>query len=327
MVTFCVLRVLIVISCDTRFEYHAARFHRLFSSFSQPHYHMAGTHDIGFGDGIKSHEVNRFQNEFGPTSYTFQTTHYSAVIVDTLSLSSTLNLSTKETALNLNLPPQPRILFTHMPLYRRDKPCNVMDPSSSTTNRKEEDGQYQKPTAQIVQERKHQYQGMLDQELSKELLDWIQPVVVFSGSHHPYCHVKHEDIHEITVPAFNMGIKGGGGVVLVNLSENDRVTAKVCWMPDQVGIYIGYGCLWLGTLLALLLYHLFQHRKTMTWSWALLTSHDYEIGYKKKQHDDIVTNAYIRRLKRKWLIDFIRDVLEVGCTTAAIYVACLIVII
>lgn len=326
------LRVLIVvISCDTSFEYHTARFHRLFSS-SQPQYHMAGTHDIGFGDGIKSHEVNRFQNEFGPTSYTFQTTHYSAVIVDTLSLSSTLNLSTKETALNLNLPPQPRILFTHLPLYRHDKPCNVMDPSSSTTNRKD-DRQYKKSLSppphhhEIIQEHKHQYQGMLDQELSKELMDWIQPVAVFSGSHHPYCHVKHGDVHEITVPPFNMGTNGGNGVVLVNLAENDRVAAKVCWMPDQVGIYVGYGCLWLGTLLALLLYHIVQHRKTMTRSWALLTSHDYEIGYKKKQRGEIVTNAYIQRLKRKWLVDFIRDVLEVGCTTAAMYVACLIVII
>ncbi|KAI7883892.1 hypothetical protein K492DRAFT_174816 [Lichtheimia hyalospora FSU 10163] len=299
---------------DAGFEYHAARFHRLFSSL-QPQYHMAGTHDIGFGDGIKSHEVNRFQNEFGPTSYTFQTTHYSAVIVDTLSLSSTLNLSTKNDALSLHLPPQPRILFTHIPLYRRDKPCNDIDLWSSTTNR--QDRQHKSSllsTHEIIQEHNHQYQGMLNEELSQELMDWIQPVAVFSASHHQYCHVKHDDIHEITVPAFNMGVKGGG-VVLVDLAENDKVTAKVCWIPDQVGIYIGYGCLLLGTLLALLLYHLVQHKRTMTWP-LLTSSRDYEIGY--KEHGDMATNAYIRFKRRKWLVDFIRDVLDVGCTTAVI---------
>lgn len=280
---------------------------------------MAGTYDIGFGDGIKSHQVNRFQNEFGPTSYTFQTSHYSAVIVDTLSLSSTLNLSTKDAALNLELPPQPRILFTHIPLYRHDKPCNNIDPSLSATYTRSQ--HKQSPSHEIIQEQKHQYQGMLNQELSQELMDWIQPVAVFSASHHQYCHIKHNDIDEITVPAFNMGANGGG-VVLVNLGENDKVAVKVCWMPDQVGIYIGYGCLWLGTLLALLLYHLYQHRKAMAWYWTLLTSHDYETGYKEQQ-EHRVTNAYIR-LKRKWRVDFIRDVLDVGCTTVAVYIVCLI---
>lgn len=212
---------------------------------------MVGNHDIGFGDGIKSEVLQRYTEEFGSTSYTIERKHYSIVVIDTVSLSATKDLPSKHEALGVleNLPPQPRILMTHVPLYR---------PQGTDC------GPDRQNSFEIRHGRGYQYQNLLSQELSDMLLDRIQPIAVFSGDDHDYCRVWHNDNQtlEITVPTFSMAqsLRYPGAILLdlstpLNQTRPDHFSTKLCWLPDQVGIFISYGYYALATLLILSVMH------------------------------------------------------------------------
>ncbi|KAI9317126.1 Metallo-dependent phosphatase-like protein, partial [Dichotomocladium elegans] len=220
---------------DIGFAQEATRFHRVFPS-DRPRFFMAGNHDLGFGDGIRAHVAQRFQSEFGSTSYTFRAAHYSIVVIDTVSLSAHNDLQTKQQAWDViegMLPPQPRILFTHVPLYR--PPGTDCGPDR------------QGRTREIRQGQGYQYQNLVDEALSQKILERINPVAVFSGDDHDYCYVEHgvSKIPEISVPTISMaqGIRYPG-VILLDLSpEAEYIATKLCWLPDQISIFISYGVL------------------------------------------------------------------------------------
>lgn len=188
---------------------------------------MVGNHDIGFGNGIQEHVLDRFQAEYGPTSYIFKTSHYSIIVIDTVSLSATKDLASKRQALDVlkqPLPPHPRIMFTHVPLYRPDNTfC----------------GQDRQHASPIRQGRGYQYQNLVDQRLSSQLLEHIKPVAVFSGDDHDYCAVWHrlsngrDQVIEVSVPTFSMA-QGllYPGVMLLDLSPSstgeDYLATKLC---------------------------------------------------------------------------------------------------
>lgn len=214
---------------------------------------MAGNHDIGFGNGIKSHVYDRFKAEFGPSSHVIRTSSsYSIVVVDTVSLSAN-NLTSKDEALRLldtQLPPHPRILMSHVPLYR----------PPGTSCGPDRQGQ----SDEIYQGTGYQYQNLLAEDLSQLLLERVNPVAVFSGDDHDYCAVWHNNALEITVPTFSMaqGLKYPG-VLLLDLSpsEGDNSFAtKLCWLPDQIAVFASYGYLAVATLAALCIMHGFRQR-------------------------------------------------------------------
>ncbi|KAI9010848.1 Metallo-dependent phosphatase-like protein, partial [Phycomyces nitens] len=212
------------------------RFMRLFETSAKMQF-MAGNHDIGFGDGVKTSIQERFETVFGPPSYSLPTnTTYSIVVLDTISLSSS-DPAVRQKALDVlygPLPPSPRVLMSHVPLYRPDTTwCGPyrgrQDPGT------------------IRQGRGYQYQNLLTEELSREILERVQPIAVFSGDDHDYCEVTHTyrygtdalEVVEMSVPTFSMaqGVPSPG-VMLLDLSLG--VGVKLCWLPDQISVFIGY---------------------------------------------------------------------------------------
>lgn len=226
------------------------RFHQVFNTVHAKHY-MAGNHDIGFGNGVKLDVRKRFESYFGNTSYVLETDlGYSFVIIDTVSLSSD-DPNIRNSVINIlegELPDTKRILMTHVPLYRDSS-------LSCGPNRQKQD-------TVIKNEYGYQYQNLVSFELSNYILEKVKPVAIFSGDDHDYCKVTHSSITEITIPTFSMaqGVKYPG-VVLLDLSNQDIITTELCWLPDQISIFINYGYLFSFTIIVLIFYHSLQSRK------------------------------------------------------------------
>ncbi|KAI8141942.1 Metallo-dependent phosphatase-like protein [Fennellomyces sp. T-0311] len=291
---------------DVGYQGQVDRFKRLFRS-SKPQYFMVGNHDIGFGNGIKNNVLKRFENAFGPTSYSFNTTGYSIVVLDTVSLSATNDLSSKQTALDLldrHLPPHPRILFTHVPLYR--PPGTACGPERQSAKG-------------IRQGRGYQYQNLVGENLSKQILERVQPVAIFSGDDHDYCIVHHVsgrgEIPEMTIPTFSMaqGLQYPG-VVLLDLTKGDHdyFATKLCWLPDQIAIFIGYGCLLAASLVALAFSHAYR-----------LARQRKQRGFNKSFDEDALPHPAVMAPRtsplKRGLSMFVRDTADVASVGVLVY--------
>ncbi|KAG9073228.1 hypothetical protein KI688_001020 [Linnemannia hyalina] len=90
-------------------------------------------------------------------------------------------------------PSLPRILFTHVPLHRLD--------TTSCGKARE--------TEQLIIDRGgEQYQNMVDSSLSREILESVQPDMVFSGDDHDWCEIAHPAVGsnmtpEVTLRSFS----------------------------------------------------------------------------------------------------------------------------
>lgn len=222
--------------------------------------------------------------------------------------------------------------MTHVPLYR--PPGTLCGPDRQGRSR------------EIHQGRGYQYQNLVNADLSRQLLDRINPVIVFSGDDHDYCLVKHnkddEEIPEISVPTFSMaqGVHYPG-VILLDLSitsdhtqqeGKDTTTAalatKLCWLPDQIAIFIGYGCLLALSLTSLMVVHIY--RWSMHRSRRAFGTNDVANGV-----DDPVilprpvaftraSNARSCSLAKRQLYSFFKDVADVASVGILAYILCLI---
>ncbi|KAI8641181.1 Metallo-dependent phosphatase-like protein [Parasitella parasitica] len=238
---------------DNKYAAEVDRFRRIFPSKA---YYMVGNHDVGFGNGIQKHSLERFQRHFGPTSYTFEKYGFVFVILDTVSLSSrdpiirADSLSMLESlGANTSIAARPKILMTHVPLFRSpDQTCGPHRQSASQT---------------IANRAGYQYQNLVEEDLTRFILNKVDPVAVFSGDDHDYCKVVHQfgNNHtaiEITVPTFSMaqGVRNPGAMTLY--IDNGQLIAGLCWLPDQIGLFLRYGYLLVLTLALLLIWHAHQ---------------------------------------------------------------------
>lgn len=163
----------------------------------------------------------------------------------------------------------PTILLTHVPLYRKPAtPCGPLR-------------EHYPPAAPNLEEDEpnslkiaggYQYQNVLTPTISAELVTKAGPNVaqVYSGDDHDYCEVSHREFigspNEITVKSLSwaMGIRRPGFVLTSLWNPVDPTTGAsletgspatiqnhLCLMPDQLGIFIHYGCV-LGLTLVLL---------------------------------------------------------------------------
>jgi len=86
----------------------------------------------------------------------------------------------------------PRILLTHIPLYRAEgTSCGPLRESSNP----------------IHVGKGYQYQNVLTPDLSSRIVDIVRPLAVFSGDDHDYCFVQHNyggmKIPEHTIKSFS----------------------------------------------------------------------------------------------------------------------------
>ncbi|ODV97893.1 hypothetical protein PACTADRAFT_47729 [Pachysolen tannophilus NRRL Y-2460] len=220
------------------------RFKRIFPQFEDINTVMSlpGNHDIGFGDGINITVLNRFETFFGPTNDYINIANHSIILLDTMSLSAYNNDLVNERPkefikmITETLGQHPKILLSHVPLYR--------SPDKQTCGKLRE--QQKKPFPIM---RGKQYQTVLDYELSQELLKNIDPVLIFSGDDHDYCHISHNYIlngennvvDEISIKsaAMTSGIKYPAVQLLSLYNPENKITddkptfqTKICYMPS-----------------------------------------------------------------------------------------------
>ncbi|CAI4058427.1 putative lipid phosphatase CDC1 SKDI_04G4040 [Saccharomyces kudriavzevii IFO 1802] len=208
---------------------------------------LPGNHDIGFGDTVVEPSLKRFSSYFGETSSSLEVGNHTFVLLDTISLSDRTNPNVSRIPMEFlddfakGSHSYPRILLSHVPLWRNAKqqPCGELRESK-------------KP---FPIKNGKQYQTYIDQDISQEILAKVQPVILFSGDDHDYCHISHSyPLHgetkiaqEITVKscAMNMGIKKPA-IQLLSLynpsdlaaisageeHESETYKTELCYMPD-----------------------------------------------------------------------------------------------
>ena len=177
-------------------------------------------------------------------------------------------------------PDLPTILLTHVPLYRSPgTPCGPLRerwPPSRSTDESGEPLERDDANA-ISVSAGYQYQNVLQDDLSKELIEKIGNVAhVFSGDDHDYCEVVHHGftskgggIREITVKSMSwaMGVRHPG-FLMVSLwnpidekgntlkedtASRSTLQTHLCLLPDQLSIFIRYGLLLGLTLFSLVI--------------------------------------------------------------------------
>ncbi|KAK9375996.1 Metallo-dependent phosphatase-like protein [Lipomyces chichibuensis] len=211
-------------------------------------FEVAGNHDIGLGDTIVVEALQRFTAYFGEPSREIEIGNHSVVILDTDSMMNTNNediygppraffdaLVKRTDEMTL-----PRIVLSHIPFYRPpDTPCGP-----------KREG---KPALPIS--RGHQYQTVLNSELSLEILEKLHPVAIFSGDDHDACRHIHSYSEgaratvEFTVKTFSiaMGVSYPAieMVSLWNPGESRKMgeptfQTKLCLLPSQFDIFRQY---------------------------------------------------------------------------------------
>ncbi|KAH9665891.1 metallophos domain-containing protein [Citrus sinensis] len=137
--------------------------------------------------------VRRYEKEFGKRNYRFTVGKVEFIVVDAQTLDGhpegNLAAATWDFVKNVSIDFQllPRVLLTHIPLYRRDEtPCGPHRSSPIINQRIVRTGHSQ----EIL------YQNYITEESSNRLLDLIKPVLVLSGHDHDQCTVSHESNHE-----------------------------------------------------------------------------------------------------------------------------------
>ncbi|GAY51131.1 hypothetical protein CUMW_131970 [Citrus unshiu] len=282
---------------DEEWQESLNRFKHIFGLKSQARFRdirvhfLPGNHDNGYA-ALLSHKpeiVRRYEKEFGKRNYRFTVGKVEFIVVDAQTLDGypegNLAAATWDFVKNVSIDFQllPRVLLTHIPLYRRDEtPCGPHRSSPIINQRIVRTGHSQ----EIL------YQNYITEESSNRLLDLIKPircmvyfifkktktngagvkirdgplVLVLSGHDHDQCTVSHESnqehIKEHTVgtiswqqgnlyPSFML--LSASNSALLNMSNlEEAVLTRLCFLPMQTHIYIGYLLLFIVTLVTLL---------------------------------------------------------------------------
>lgn len=201
---------------------------------------LAGNHDIGF-ETIDKSRLKRFAAFFGPPNDFIELGNHTVVLVDSISLSSEdpeikqvpqQFLESVNGLINENYP---RILLTHVPLYRY--------------NDKQLCGPLRESNGLFPIQKGTQYQTVILTDLSSQMLETVKPLIVFSGDDHDYCDVNHKLkdgslVREITVKSTSMtaGIKYPA-IQLLSLNNPTDIQAngptlqtEMCFLPSP---YLG----------------------------------------------------------------------------------------
>lgn len=230
---------------------------------------LPGNHDLGIANGIKESVLDRWRAYFGLTSSVVEAGNHTVLLLDTVSLfnDDTPRIYEPPQTFLDSLPPtpveegsqplehvvysisspppealqrqepqiKPTILLTHVPLWRDpDTPCG---PDREKGNA-------------IPIFYGYQYQNVLTAQLSTEILHKTAARWVFSGDDHDACSVEHHYgsrgvVQETTVKSFSwaMGVRHPGFHMLslwTGEGEAESVQAKMCLLPDQLGVFIVY---------------------------------------------------------------------------------------
>lgn len=170
----------------------------------------------------------------------------------------------------------PSIILTHVPLYRAPgTPCGPLRERYPPSKTDSGEAPEKDDANAIALQQGVQYQNVLTQEISKELVELVGDVShVFSGDDHDYCDVIHRGytsknggIREVTVKSMSwaMGVRKPGFLLLSlwnpvdeegkatsqDASKAPTIQTHLCLLPDQLSIFIRYVLLLAFTLVVL----------------------------------------------------------------------------
>ncbi|KAJ2061485.1 hypothetical protein GGI17_003060 [Coemansia sp. S146] len=165
------------------------------------YYHIAGNHDIGYGEETEPYHVNRYTNNFGPLSREWLARIDGGIhrfaILNAMNLDKTRNIQYRRQAWQFvqqlvverqERPDIPLILFSHIPLHKPAGAC-VASPSIRYQN-------------DFVE-----YQDYLSPATSAYLLHCLAPTFVLSGHDHNGCQAAHS-VKASTSQAVPLGATG-----------------------------------------------------------------------------------------------------------------------
>lgn len=230
-------------------------------------YYLSGNHDIGYAasHSYMPEVIKRYEKEFRSRNYRFTVGNVDFIAVDaqTLDGNSQGNLTTASWDFVKNVSKDgsstPRVLLTHIPLYRPDWTSCGPHRSSPIINQR---------VSRAARSQEIMYQNYLTEETSNNLLDMVKPVLILSGHDHDQCTVTHiskyGQVREHTLgtiswqqgnlyPSFMLLSASNHALHNVSSKEN-AVLTHLCFLPMQTHIYIWYISLFVLTLLALLLW-------------------------------------------------------------------------
>ncbi|XP_071716857.1 uncharacterized protein C630.12 [Rutidosis leptorrhynchoides] len=227
-------------------------------------YFLSGNHDIGYAayHSRNPEVISRYEKVFGSRNYGFTAGEVEFVAVDSQTLDGLpqqnqtaaswnfVNIVSKDTS------SPPRVLLTHMPLYRPDWTSCGSQRSSPIINQR---------ISRATDDREIMYQNYLTKKTTNKLLDSIKPVLVLSGHDHDQCSVTHITSHGPVVehtlgtiswqqgnlyPSFMLATASK----LAVSNASNAVSTRLCFLPAQTFIYIWYLLLFVITLVVVLLW-------------------------------------------------------------------------
>ncbi|KAL4589325.1 hypothetical protein LXL04_002231 [Taraxacum kok-saghyz] len=227
-------------------------------------YFISGNHDIGYAayHSRMPQVISRYEKVFGSRNYKFTAGEVEFIVVDAQTLDGHLQQNqTAETWKFVNSVSReshspPRVLLTHIPLFRQDWTSCGPHRSSPIINQR---------ISRATDDHEIVYQNYLTEETTNKLLDSIKPVLVLSGHDHDQCSVthvaKHGPVSEETLgtvswqqgnlyPSFMLLTASK----LTVSNDSDYVSTHLCFLPTQLFIYIWYILLFVVTLLVVLLW-------------------------------------------------------------------------
>ncbi|KNA09611.1 hypothetical protein SOVF_152020 [Spinacia oleracea] len=228
-----------------------------------PVYYIPGNHDVGYAGHIfhKPEVMERYEGTFGKRNYNFTIGKVDFVAIDAQTIDGNLEDHTTSSTwsfldgVSTGVGTNPRVLLTHIPLYRPDwTPCPYR--SSEVINQR---------ITRSAYDQRILYQNYVTEESAKHILDSIQPVLVLSGHDHDQCTVNHKtkygSVKEHTLgtlswqqgnlyPSF-MLLSVSNFTHTNGSSSEPVVLTQLCFLPKQLFIYIWYIILFVVTIVAL----------------------------------------------------------------------------
>ncbi|CAL4939802.1 unnamed protein product [Urochloa decumbens] len=255
---------------DEEWQESLFRFKHIFSlneQRSKPHvpiYYLSGNHDIGYSAFFSVHPevLGRYEKEFGSRNYQFSAGKVDFVVIDAQTLDGAKKSKERSSSWEFvkSLSPgnasHPKVLLTHIPLYRPDNtPCGPHRSSPIINQR----------VSYAALDQGITYQNYLTKETSDLLLSLLKPVLVLSGHDHDQCTVVHSTpfgpVTEHTLgtiswqqgnlyPSF-MLLSAGPKLSQNSTDMKPEVMTNLCFLPKQTHIYIWYICQFALTILLL----------------------------------------------------------------------------
>ncbi|XP_011085948.1 uncharacterized protein C630.12 [Sesamum indicum] len=229
-------------------------------------YYLSGNHDIGYSafNSRKLETVKRYEGEFGVRNFKVTLGNVDFIAIDAQTLDgrpqSKLTSATWDFIKNVSKDTRstPRVLLTHIPLYRPDgTPCGPHRSASIINQR-----------IYLDRDQEIMYQNYITKSSTNVLLDLIQPSLVLSAHDHDQCTVTHMSkngpVIEQTVgtvswqqgnlyPSF-MLLSASNSTLSDGSSPETAASSQICFLPMQTHIYLWYLSLFAMTLVIVLLW-------------------------------------------------------------------------